>query len=73
MNIRLTKLLKRHQYSLEQKGIDSPVSLLPAIRLDMVKAYYVLAEIYNRTTAGVIEEFFADQPDPNALGPRELF
>ena len=63
MNIRLTKLLKRHQYSLEKKGLDSPASLLPAIRLDMVKAYYVLAEIHNRTAAEVIEEFFTGQPD----------
>jgi hypothetical protein len=63
MNTRLTKLLKRHHYSLAKKRLDSPSGLLLAVRLDMVKAYYVLAEIHNRTTVEVIEEFFAGQPD----------
>jgi hypothetical protein len=63
MNPRLAHLLKRHRYSLKQKGLDSLPTLLQAVRLDLVKVYVVLAEIYQRTAAEVIREFFADQPD----------
>jgi len=59
---RLKKLLERHRYALEKKAIDSTSSLLQAARLDLVKAYFVLAEIHNRTAADVVREFFADQP-----------
>lgn len=36
--------------------------MLQAARLDLVKAYFVLAEIHNRTAVDVIREFFADHP-----------
>jgi len=62
LKTRLKKLLKRHRYALDKKGIDSASSLLQAVRLDLVKAYFVLAEIHNRTAADVVREFFADQP-----------
>jgi hypothetical protein len=63
MTTRLAQLLKRHHYSLEKKGLDSSSSLLGAVRLDLVKAYFVLAEIHNRTAADVIREFFAGHHD----------
>ena len=62
MKTRLDKLLKRHRYVLEKKGIGSTSSLLQAVRLDLVKAYFVLAEIHNRTAADVVRQFFADHP-----------
>jgi len=62
MKTRLDKLVKRHRYALEKKGVDSTSSLLQAVRLDLVKACFVLAEIHNRTAADVVREFFADHP-----------
>jgi len=63
MTTRLAQLLKRHHYSLEKKGLDSIPSLLPAVRLDLIKATVVLAELHNRTAIDVIREFFAGHPD----------
>lgn len=62
MKTRFNKLLKRHRYALEKKGVGSASSLLQAARLDLVKACFVLAEIYNRTAAGVVRQFFAGHP-----------
>ena len=62
LKTRLDKSLKRHRYALEKKGIASTSSLLQAVRLDLVKAYFVLAEIHNRTAAEVVRGFFADHP-----------
>ena len=55
-------MLKRHRYALEKKGIASPSSLLYAIRFDVVKACFVLGEIYSRQPDEVVREFFTDQP-----------
>ncbi len=63
MKSRLNHLLRRHRYALSQKGLDSTGALLPAIRLDLLKAWAVLAEIHARTAAGVVHQFFAGQPD----------
>ncbi|HEX9925719.1 MAG TPA: hypothetical protein VGD99_23895, partial [Anaerolineae bacterium] len=63
MTTRLAQLLKRHHYSLEKKDLDSKSSLLRAVRLDLIKAYFVLAEIHNRTATDVVHEFFAGHHD----------
>lgn len=63
MNTRVAKLLKRHHYACVKKGIDSQAALLQVVRLDLVKAFFVLYEIYRRTAVDVIQEFFAEQPE----------
>jgi hypothetical protein len=63
MKTQIAKLLKRHQHALAQKGLDTPDSLLQAVRLDMVKSYSVLAEVHERSAEGVVREFFAEDHD----------
>lgn len=63
MIVKLDRLFRRHRYALEKKGICSGPGLLSDVRLDLVKAYYVLAELYNRTASGVVHDFFSDYPD----------
>jgi len=63
VNTRIARLLKRHHYSLAEKGLLIPLDLIQAIRLDLLKACAVLAEIYHKTPIDIINEFFAEHPD----------
>lgn len=63
MNTRVAKLLKRHHFVCVKKGLDAQPELLQAVRLDLIKAFFVLNEIYSRTAVDVIHEFFTEQPD----------